>query len=171
MKTTILPATAADMPELMALVNSAYRGPQSRKGWTHEADLIEGTLRADEIYLQEMLADARAVILLYRTDEKLQGCVYLQQRGDKLFLGMLSVAPELQTGGIGKKLMQAAEDHGRKLGCAAIQITVISHRKELVAWYERRGFRSTGETQPFAEHPRFGTPRSEIEFQVMEKEL
>jgi len=171
MKTTILPATAADIPELMALVNSAYRGPQSRRGWTHEADLIEGTLRADEVYIQEMLADASAVIFLYRADEKLLGCVYLQHRGDKLFLGMLSVSPEAQTGGIGKQLMQAADDYGRKLGCTAIQITVISNRKELVAWYERRGFRSTGETQPFAEHPRFGTPTRAIEFQVMEKEL
>ena len=164
-------ATVADMPQLLQLVNSAYRGPQAKKGWTHEANLIEGELRADEPYMLEQFGDPNSVILAYIVDEKILGCVYLRRRDKTLFLGMLSVAPEVQTGGIGKQLLRAAEDHARNEHCTAIEITVISVRHELLAWYERQGYRRTGDIKPFEEDARFGTPRQEIEFLVMEKRV
>ena len=170
MNAAIKIATTADIPQLIQLVNSAYRGPDSRKGWTHEADLIEGSLRTDEITLQTLIADPHTVILTYRNgeeaDKKLQGCTYLRHHENIMHLGMLAVSPDVQAGGIGRQLLQAAEEYARKGNCTTIQITVISVRHELLAWYERRGYRKTGATQPFEEEEKFGTPRQGIEFLV-----
>src|SRR5262245_55189865 len=92
-----------DVQDLVKLVNSAYRGEGSKKGWTTEADLLAGDLRTDEPTLTRMMTAPDSVFLKYRNDEGvIEGCVYLQKRGDKLYLGMLSVSPELQARGIGK---------------------------------------------------------------------
>lgn len=167
----IAPATKEDIPALNRLVNSAYRGETSRKGWTTEADLLDG-IRTDPEALEDMIGQPGAVILKC-TDEKenLRGCVFLRKTDNQLYLGMLTVAPELQGGGIGKKLLEASEDYARRQGCQKIVMTVISVRDELIAWYERKGFRTTGEKSPFPNDPRFGIPKQELEFVVMEKDV
>jgi ribosomal protein S18 acetylase RimI-like enzyme len=163
-------ATVDDAIPILQLVNNAYRGEEAKKGWTHEADLIDGTLRIDEKSLKELLRNPNAVVLKC-TDEKDQiiGCVYLEKSGKKLYLGMLSVSPDVQAQGIGKKLLSASEDYALQNNCTAIDMTVISIRHELIAWYERNGYSQTGETKPFPDDNRFGTPRMPIEFVVMEK--
>ena len=166
----ITPATPADISALDQLVNSAYRGDSSRKGWTTEADLLGG-IRTDEAGLQAMLDKPDATILTYKTDGQLVGCVYLERKGDDLYLGMLTVAPELQTAGIGRTLLEAAENQARAQQCRVITMTVIPQRTELLAWYERRGYHPTGETQPFPDDPRFGLPKVPLSFIVMEKVL
>lgn len=170
MTTTIHRATAQDIPALEALVNSAYRGEASQQGWTTEAHLLKGNLRTDAASLTAMLNDPQAVILTCRAaDDGLLGCVYLQARQKKLYLGMLSVLPGQQGGGMGKLLMAAAEDHARAIGCDMIEMTVISVRQELIDWYQRRGYALTGETQPFPVDDRFGTPTQPLEFVVLSK--
>jgi ribosomal protein S18 acetylase RimI-like enzyme len=166
---TISPASVEDVPQLMQLVNNAYRGEQAKKGWTHEADLIDGTLRTDEATLKNLLQDPAAVVLVYREAGRLAGCVYLQKQDQVLYLGMLSVSPEIQAQGIGKKLLKAAEEHARKNSCIRIEMTVISVRDELIAWYERHGYYKTGRTKPFHEEKKFGVPRQPIFLLVMEK--
>ena len=89
-------ATETDVPQILKLVNSAYRGEEAKKGWTHESDLIEGTLRTDESSLKEMINDPNAVILKYTENNQLDGCVYLEKQDHKLYLGMLSVSPDRQ---------------------------------------------------------------------------
>lgn len=168
---SITKATEADAAELMQLVNSAYRGDAARGGWTHEADLIAGDLRTDEGELKNLISRKDSVILKYTEEGRLLGCVYLQQKGDSLYLGMLSVSPQVQAKGIGRKLMEAADAHARALGCRRIEMTVISVRKELIAWYERNGYRPSGATQPFEVDAKFGVPRERIEFLVLEKNL
>jgi len=164
-------AGPADAAELSRLVNSAYRGDSSKQGWTTEADLLGGQ-RTNEAGIQEMLAEPDAVILKYTNETGLlQGCVYLQKKGGKLYLGMLTVSPELQAKGIGKQLLAAAENRAKKVSCNCIQMTVISVRKELIAWYERHGYAATGETAPFPTDPKFGLPKQSLEFIVMEKQL
>lgn len=154
---------------LNQLVNSAYRGDASKKGWTTEADLLDG-IRTSEESLREMLANPNATILRYVADGQTLGCVYVEKKGDKLYLGMLTVAPELQAGGIGRALLERAETYAREQGCRAITMTVIPQRTELIAWYERRGYHQTGETQPFPmDDPRFGLPKVPLSFIVMEK--
>ncbi|WP_303311582.1 GNAT family N-acetyltransferase [Hymenobacter sp. BT730] len=167
----ISPATEADIPALAVLVNSAYRGEVSQQGWTTEAHLLGGQ-RTDAENLREMMAPENATILLARTAEGiLVGCVYLQHQADALYLGMLSVAPDRQALGIGKKLMQAGEEYARKRGCPVMRITVISLRHELLAWYERHGYQRTGQTVPFPTDPRFGLPRQPLELLVLEKAI
>ena len=164
-------ATANQIQALNRLVNSAYRGESSRRGWTTEADLLDG-IRTDEAGLREMLTNADATILTYATENQLLGCVYVEKRANSLYLGMLTVAPEQQNEGIGRQLLAAAEAHGRSTGCQTIRMTVIPQRTELVAWYTRRGYVPTGETHPFpADNPRFGLPKEPLSFIVLEKTL
>lgn len=167
----ISPAAVADIPALVTLVNSAYRGEESRKGWTTEADLLTG-IRTDADSLLEMLQAPRVTILKC-TDaaSQLLGCVYLEKKGSSLYLGMLSVAPGLQSQGIGKQLLQAAEAYAQQHECTTITMTVISVRRELIAWYKRRGYQLTGATEPFPSSTRFGIPNQKLSFVVMEKHL
>jgi ribosomal protein S18 acetylase RimI-like enzyme len=171
MNTTISTAKDRDIPQLVQLINSAYRGEESKKGWTHEADLIEGTLRTDAASIKELIQKPDAVLLKCNLGEDLIGCVYLEKKANRLYLGMLSVSPAIQAKGIGKKLLAAADEHARKNGCDRIEMTVISVRNELIAWYERNGYRNTGKTEPFPQDGRFGTPRQSIHFVVLEKQL
>ncbi|MCW3086842.1 MAG: family acetyltransferase [Sediminibacterium sp.] len=169
--TLITIAGETDIPALVTLVNSAYRGDSSKKGWTTEADLLDG-VRTDPSALAGMMEPAGNLILKCEDGAgNLQGCVYLAKKNDKLYLGMLTVSPELQALGLGRKMLAAAEDHARLTGCRAITMTVISVRHELIAWYERNGYHATGETEPFPTDPAFGLPRQPLHFIVMEKLL
>ncbi len=167
----ILPATSKNIQDLVQLVNSAYRGEEAKQGWTHEADLIDGTLRTDASSIGEMMDDPEATILIYINDHKIYGCVYLQKRDLHLYLGMLTVSPTFQARGIGKQLIIAAEDFAKKENCFSIEMSVISTRHELIAWYERRGYQSTGRRKPFPDDKKFGTPKEFIEFIILEKKL
>jgi ribosomal protein S18 acetylase RimI-like enzyme len=164
-------ATVNDIPQLLPLVNSAYRGDQARSGWTHEADLIDGELRIDEFSLTQLIQKQHSVILKYLQPDKIIGCVYLEKQDNKLYLGMLSVNPELQAKGIGKKLLKAAEEYAINNSCHLIEMTVITVRHELIAWYERNGYVKTGKTKPFQEDSKFGVPLRRLEFVVMEKKM
>lgn len=164
-------ASIKDIDTLMLLVNSAYRGESAKKGWTHEADLIQGEMRIDETSLEKMMMGPDATILKYEEEDQIIGCVYLENKNSSLYLGLLTVAPDVQAKGIGKKLLKAAEEHALNYNCNKIEMTVISVRKELIDWYERNGFHQTKQTQPFPDNERFGTPVQPIEFVVMEKKV
>jgi ribosomal protein S18 acetylase RimI-like enzyme len=168
---SISPATITDLHQLVQLVNRAYRGEAARKGWTHEADLIGGTVRTDASSIEETLKNPDAIILKYAEGKKILGCVYLEKQKDTLYLGMLSVDPDSQAKGIGKKLLRAAEDHAKKIGCTTVRMTVISVRKELIAWYERNGYQDTGDIKPFPNDGRYGEHRQPLQFLVLQKEV
>ena len=165
-------AAKDDIPQLEKLVNGAFRGDSSRKGWTTEADLLDG-IRTNKELLAGMIKRGDSIILkCINGGDKLLGCVYLQKQEEKLYLGMLTVAPDTQSQGIGKRLLQASEEYAQMQQCTAIRMTVISLRKELINWYERRGYKATGERKPFPSNdPRFGLPKQELEFVVLEKQL
>jgi ribosomal protein S18 acetylase RimI-like enzyme len=168
---SITKATLADACELTALVNSAYRGESSQKGWTSEAHLLDG-IRIDEPTMAEYLQDADTTILKYTDDNRqIIGCVYLQLRKQKLYLGMLTVSPTLQTSGIGRQLLHEAEMIAHQLNCGVIFMTVITTRLELIKWYERRGYQATGKIEPFPEDTKFGAPKEVIQLAVFEKEV
>ena len=167
----IAPAALTDIDEIVALVNSAYRGDSSKKGWTTEADLLEGQ-RIDAASLQAIMQHPTHTILKCVNDEnKIIGTVLLEQHEDYFYLGMLTVQPDLQTSGIGKQLMNAAETYAKANNVFTIKMTVISVRHELIAWYERRGYKNTGETKPFPTDIKFGIQKQALEFIVMEKHL
>lgn len=166
------PATAADIPAIVALVNSAYRGDSSRAGWTTEADLLGGQ-RTDAEEVASLLAAADSGLLLAWRGDELVGSVHLQKAGADACLGMLAVRPTLQGAGIGKALMAEAEQRVREQWQAArILMTVITLRPELIAFYERRGYRRTGVLKPFPDSERFGIPRVDgLALEVLEKLL
>lgn len=164
-------ANENDVAALNILVNSGYRGNASRKGWTTEADLLDG-IRTDEDGLKKMMQQQETVILKYIEDDKLLGCVYLKKENNKMYLGMLTVFPELQNKGIGKILLAASEDYAKANNCNAVFMTVISRRTELIDWYNKRGYINTGKTKPFPKDDiRFGIPKVPLEFIVLEKKL
>ena len=172
--TGIRAATAADVPALHRLVERAYRGDHARRGWTHEADLLDGQ-RTDVAALHEAVADPARAILLAEDHGELAGCVEVAGKGDGLaYVGMVSVDPDRQAAGMGRQLLAAAEEHAQQhFGATRVEMTVIERRAELIAWYERRGYAPTGERRPFPlDNPRFGLPRTrELEFVVLEKWL
>ena len=164
-------ATIADVNELCSLVNSAYRGETSRQGWTTEADLLDGGRTSPEI-LKEILGMAETIIMKYTEGKNILGCMELRQDHDRLYLGMLTVKPDLQGKGIGKIMLKAAEDEAKKRDCLSIYMTVISTRTELIDWYKRHGYSETGERKPF-DFPdeRWGIPKVKLEFVVLKKAM
>src|SRR5579863_5424039 len=162
---SIRPATIEDIPELVRLVNSAYRG---EGGWTGESHLIGGP-RTGAADVEELMREPGGMLVTDWEEGELAGCVYLKKEGEKLYLGMLSVWPAMQGAGIGKRLMAAAAGYAAEHGCLVIRITVISVREELIAWYERHGFRRTGEVERFHAGDRFGTIKQPLELAVLEK--
>lgn len=167
-------AAAADLTALHLLVESAYRGDSARRGWSHEADLLDGQ-RTDPEELAALLADASQVVLVAEQDGGLIGCVAVTGKGQGLtYLGMLSVDPAHQAGGLGRRLVRAAEAEAvERFGATRMEMTVIHRRAELIAWYERLGYALTGERRPFPmQDPRFGLPRvDDLTFVVMARDL
>lgn len=165
-------ATLQDIPALVILLNSAYRGDASKSGWTTEADLLKGEHRTDETNLHKLMTADNAVFLKYtNAKNEIEGCVFLQKKQTRLYLGMLSVSPKLQAKGTGKRLMAAAVLHAKAQNCMAIFMRVISVRKELIAWYEKLGYADTGVKEPFPADDRFGIPTQPLEFIIMEKKI
>lgn len=161
-----------DIPSLVKLMDSAYRGENSKQGWTSEADLFVGEKRTDEITVRNLIKKPGAVFLKYVNEhEIIEGCVFLHKKADRLYLGMFSVSPLAQRKGIGKRLLAAADDYAKKENCSVIFMTVITVRKDLIAWYERHGYTKTDKILPFPVDERFGVPTQPLEMVVLEKRI
>ena len=165
-------ATEEDRVSIKDLLNIAYRGEASKKGWTSEAELIAGDTRADDAMLQKLMEQQGSVFLKYTNDQhELAGCVNLQQHGEKIYLGMFSVSPHMQGAGIGKQILKAAEEYALHKKCNAIYMSVISLRKKLIKWYERSGYCDTGKRMPFVEDEITGRHLQPLEFMILEKSV
>jgi GNAT superfamily N-acetyltransferase len=166
-------ATVADVPAIVALVESAYRGDVSRQGWTTEADYLDGQ-RTDPGEVGRIIGSRDARIVLAERDGELLASAHVERQGDTGYFGMFSVRPDLQGGGVGRATLAECERVARdEYGVAVMQMTVISIRAELIAWYERRGYARTGARKPFPYgDQRFGIPkRDDLEFIVLAKAL
>ena len=163
----LIAASPDDLPAIHALIEAAYRGDSARRGWSHEADLLDDQ-RTDLDELAAFIADPRQRLLWFDDGTGSAACVALTDKSQALtYLGLLTVDPARQAGGLGKQLLAAAEDQARTVFAAnRIEMTVIAQRGELIAWYERRGYGRTGERRPF---PVDG--RDDLEFVVLEKQL
>ncbi|GAA5005480.1 GNAT family N-acetyltransferase [Pseudoluteimonas lycopersici] len=166
-------AVEADIPALVALVTSAYRGDASRAGWTTEADLLDGNRIDPEVLRGDILRADSRILLAERGGETL-GCAHVCIEDGAGYFGMFAIRPDLQGAGLGKLLLAEAERVVREdWKLPAMRMTVIDVRDELIAYYERRGYRRTGIKKPFpATDPRFGIPlRNDLRFEVLEKNL
>jgi GNAT superfamily N-acetyltransferase len=172
----LFPATAADLPAIADLVNSAYRGEISRQGWTTEADYLDGQRTDAAILARDLAETGGAVVLTLREAPggDLLGTVWLEPaEAGVWYLGMLTVRPDIQDRQLGRTLLAGAEAHAAGLGAMRVRMTVVGVRDTLIAWYERRGYALTGERRPFPYgDERFGQPRREdLDFVVLEKAL
>jgi GNAT superfamily N-acetyltransferase len=166
-------ATLDDVPAVVALVESSYRGDASRVGWTTEADLLDGQ-RIDPQGVTDEIERPHSIVLLAERAGELLACAHVEQRDDSGYFGMFAVCPSLQGTGLGKALLAEAERIAREAWhCHAMRMTVIDVRDELIAWYERRGYRRTGEHAPFPYgDARFGLPRrDDLRFEWLVKPL
>jgi GNAT superfamily N-acetyltransferase len=147
-------AELVDAEAIATLVNSAYRGETSRKGWTTEADILDG-LRTTTSEVGKIIKSKNAFILIgvLRDEVVATICCEWQELAfkDTVHFGMIAVKPSLQNKGYGKALIQAAEAIClREWRVVGFHMAVISIRHELIAFYERLGYKRTGE---FAEFP------------------
>ncbi|MET9569164.1 GNAT family N-acetyltransferase [Streptomyces virginiae] len=166
-------AVEADVPELVALVESAYRGDASRAGWTTEADYLDGQ-RTDPDGVRAVIAGPDGVLLVVERAGELVACCHIEHRGDHAYFGMFAVHPGLQGGGLGKEILAEAERRARDMwGADEMRMTVVNVREELIAYYVRRGYRRTGELSPFPYgDERFGIPlRDDLAFELLVKPL
>jgi ribosomal protein S18 acetylase RimI-like enzyme len=167
-------ASEADVPAIVALVESAYRGEVSRAGWTTEADLLDGQ-RTDAEAVARILATPDSAVLLAEATGRLLACCQLEQRQPaQAYFGMFSVQPTGQGQGVGRQVLAEAERIARdEWGATTMIMTVLAQRSELIAWYERRGYRRTGELRPFPYgDERYGIPRRpDLIFAVLAKPL
>ncbi|WP_236238870.1 GNAT family N-acetyltransferase [Streptomyces sp. CC228A] len=166
-------AVEADVPALVALIESAYRGDASRAGWTTEADILDGR-RTDAEGVRAVISAPGSRLLTVERDGGIVACCQLEHRGDATYFGMFAVRPGLQGGGLGRRVLAEAERRARaEWGVREMHMTVISVREELIAWYERRGYRRTGRMTPFPYgDERFGLPRrDDLRFELLVKDL
>jgi GNAT superfamily N-acetyltransferase len=125
-------AQSADVDALSALINIAFRV---------ELPFIEG----DRINPDGVRAYMKkGKFLLAEDSSGLVGCVYVEVRGDRGYLGLLGVEPQSQGTGLGRKLMDAAEEFFRTANCVAIDLRIVSARAPLPAFYRRFGYVETG---------------------------
>jgi GNAT superfamily N-acetyltransferase len=167
-------ATEADLPAVRALIESAYRGQDSRAGWTTEADLVDGPRTSVEELAATLASPGNAFLLARAAAGVLVACCHLQHRGDAAYFGMFAVSPAKQAGGIGTAVLVEAERYVRdEWRLPRLVMQVIEVRDELITWYERRGYRRTGDTIPFPYdvQSRTGPRIAGLRFVILEKAL
>lgn len=166
-------ATEADTPAIVALIESAYRGEMGREGWTTESEIISGQ-RTDLEEIHALLATPSARFLLAEDDGALVACCLLDDQPPAMYFGMFAVSPKRQGAGLGDALIREAERRAvQEFQASTMRMSVIWLRSELIAWYERRGYKATGDRLPFPYgEPRAGVPvRDDLYFLVFEKPL
>jgi ribosomal protein S18 acetylase RimI-like enzyme len=168
-------ATDAGVPAVVSLINLAFRGRDQDAGWSVKEEYIEGTRITEDLLREDLAAKPHAALLLWRPAEsELLGCVWLEpQQNGIWYLGLLAIPPHGQKAGLGRKLLEAAENWAMERGATEIQMTVVNLRVALIDWYKRRGYEQTEQTKPFPYGDnRFGTPkRDDPYFVVLRKRL
>ncbi|OLT27571.1 GNAT family N-acetyltransferase [Nocardiopsis sp. CNR-923] len=166
-------AARGDVPALVELVNSCYRGDDSRRGWTTEADLLGGQ-RVDKDGMGELLGRTNALVLVAEAEGELVACCELRRDTSGAYFGMFSVRPTAQGTGLGRRVLAEAERTVvRTWGCRVMRMKVLKQRQDLISWYERRGYTNTGRISPFPYGDEsFGKPkRPDLAFVELTREL
>ena len=164
-------ARPEDAEQITRLVNAAYRGDSSKRAWTSEVRLMDGN-RTNEAEVRQLIETEGSIILLGIDGADIVGSLHLKRTEVAAYFGLFVVNPELQGAGIGKHLLQFAESFvQREWGVTKMWMTVITRREELVAFYERRGYRRTGQVEPFPENVSSIPLVQGLLLEVLEKDL
>ena len=163
-------ALISESASIASLANAAYRGDSSRQGWTTEADLLDG-LRTTAADVQQLIESEHSVILVCMSDEDLIASVCLEKKTDAVYVGMFVVNPAMQSLGIGKQLLTYAEIYAAQhWSVSKFCMHVITLRHELIAFYERRGYRRTGIVKAFPLNPDMWQPKmTGLQLELLEK--
>jgi GNAT superfamily N-acetyltransferase len=172
----LVPVTEADYPAIVELANWAYRGTGPSASWNMEVGILEGQRLNESLIREDLAARPQAHLLMYREEPGgvLLGTAWLDPRSDGVwYLGLFMIRPDQQNRQLGRTLLAAVESFARERGARRIRMTVLHVRSTLIAWYERRGYMATGETEPFPYgDDRFGRPlRDDLHFLVFEKDI
>lgn len=170
------PAREADLEAVAELMNVAYGGTGAVAGWTNVSQFLVGDRTSLDALRAELAASPAGTLLVLRDTGRgaVRGSVWIEPRaGSTWYLGSLCVEPREQNAGLGRRILQAAELEILRRGGDEVEIEVLNVRAPLIAWYERRGYRLTGESHPFPyEDNRYGVPqRPDLCFLVLEKAL
>ena len=130
-------AAPVDAPQITTVINAAFR--------VAEEFFVDGN-RIKQTEVEQLLA--KGVFLLAQADDKIDGCVYVELRGERSYLGLLSVDPASQQSGLGSLLMNEAEKYCRERGSQSMDILIVNLRRELPPFYQKRGYVDSG-TSPF----------------------
>lgn len=150
-------ATAADAPVIVALIEAAYRGPGRAGQWDSESHLLKGP-RTNPAEVGALIARADSRFVLAEQEGRIIGCALIQQTDaaaadgspDGVYFGMFAVDPAIRAAGLGKQVLAEAEGRAKAtFGATHMVMTVINVREQLIAWYQRRGYRLTGKRVPF----------------------
>jgi uncharacterized protein (TIGR00290 family) len=165
------PATTADVPSLVTLVQTAYRGPG---GWTNETEVVAGE-RIGPAQARVAIEDPGAVTVLVHDPDgrRLIGCCQVSAgRDHTAHLGLFAVDPAHQARGLGRRLVALARALAAdRFGAHTLKISVVSGQDALLGWYERLGFTATGERRPFGDDPRDRPLVPGLHFVVMQAML
>ena len=161
-------AEEADVPAIALLIETCYRGEESLKGWTTEANFLDSP-RTSVAEVAGIVGGPDSMMLCGESGGELVACCELRREADwSAYMGMLSVLPALQGRGIGRSMTEEAElTAWKEWGAAVMTLLVITRRTELIAWYERLGYTDSGNRVPFP----FETPNGLLEFAVLQKRL
>jgi ribosomal protein S18 acetylase RimI-like enzyme len=151
-------ATDADIPRLKKMINAAFSIETFLEGERTDEEGLSAMMRKGDL----LAAEDR--------DGQLVGCVYTEVRGERGYMGMLTVNPARQRSGLGTRIMDAAEEHLRRQGCVAVDILVLNLRTELPPIYRRHGFVETG-TQKEGLHRTLKPGVEGYHFIIMSKDL
>ena len=165
-------ATLGDIAQITILINTAYRGETSRQGWTTEADILDG-LRTSEQEIQQLIQANDSKIIVCLHGDELIGSLYLHKMNETANIGLFVVKPSLQNLNIGKKLLAFAESRAKQQWkISKYAMLVITVRHELIAYYERRGYKHTGLLQEFPINPKVWTPKLQgLQLERLEKHI
>jgi ribosomal protein S18 acetylase RimI-like enzyme len=169
-------AAEPDFSAIIDLVNIAYRGNGAVESWNIETGIIEGTRLTESLLREDLAAKPHAHFLISRdpASSAIIGTVWLEPiDNDAWYLGLFTIDPALQKQHLGRALLKSAEEFAQSRGARSMRMGVLSVRDALIAWYERRGYHRTGETEPYPYGDnRFGTPlRDDLKFVILQKQL
>jgi ribosomal protein S18 acetylase RimI-like enzyme len=157
-------ATNADIDNIIKLVNRAYR---SSEGWTNESSLVSGNRTTKD----EVLSYIENAHLFVLEKEKIQAVICIEEQNSKAYIGFLAVDTKLQNQGIGKLMLQKAEEYALKtLGLSSFVMAVVADREELIEFYLRCGYKKTAKIIDYPTNLNVGTPKKDLQVIYLKKE-
>jgi len=166
---TLVTACIDEAESINYLINQAYRG---QEGWTRETEIVEGD-RSSVEDVNELIKNPKTNFFVAIINGSVAACICVEEKESQAHIGTFAVSPAFQNQGVGKQILHLSEKYAvNQLGSKKIVMVVISQREELVSFYERCGYRKTGEISEYPLHLNVGIPMAEgLTIECLEKIL